>query len=186
MTEKEILEEFNHRYINSKTNNYIFTGINNFEILNNMPKICDVTIYENDVNIDYAYNILVDLQEVEVKNILTYILNDLKNKHLLDKNLDYEVEFKNKFDLLKFQTVLSKYNKMVQIIFYNIENLSMEEQMLFNELYYFNSMYFDVNTFIKENNFKTYFLNDDRVLDGRENYEKVKLVEYEKVLKKSI
>ena len=84
------------------------------------------------------------------------------------------------------QRVLSNYNRMVQIIFYNVDKLSIEEQMLFNELYYFNSIYFDVNAFIKESNFKTYFLTGDRVLDNRENYERVKIVEHQKRLVKQV
>lgn len=186
MTEKEILEEFKYRYINSKTNNYIFTGIDNFEILSNIPEICSVTLYENSIDIDYAFNIIVDLENVKVKDILTYVLNELKNKHLLDENFDYTIEFNNKFDLFKFQKVLSNYNRMVQIIFYNVDKLSIEEQMLFNELYYFNSIYFDVNAFIKESNFKTYFLTGDRVLDNRENYERVKIVDHQKRLVKQV
>ena len=65
---------------------------------------------------------------------------------------------------------------MVQIVFYNVDKLSMEEQMLFNELYYFNSMYFNVKTFTKNDNFITYFLSSERVLDNRENYTKIKLL----------
>lgn len=45
--------------------------------------------------------------------------------------------------------------------------------MLFNEIYYFNSIYFNANSFIKDDNFQSYFLSKDRVLDNRENYTKV-------------
>lgn len=47
--------------------------------------------------------------------------------------------------------------------------------MLFNEIYYFNSIFFNANSFIKDSNFKSYFLTGGRVLDNRENYTKVKL-----------
>ena len=73
MTEKEILEEFKYRYINSKTNNYIFTEVDNFEMLSNIPEICSVTLYENSIDIDYAFNIIVDLENVKVKDILTCV-----------------------------------------------------------------------------------------------------------------
>ena len=42
MTEKEILEEFKYRYINLKTNNYIFCEVNDFKILDSIPNICDI------------------------------------------------------------------------------------------------------------------------------------------------
>jgi len=48
--------------------------------------------------------------------------------------------------------------------------------MLFNEIYYFISIFFNANTFIRENNFQSYFLSDDRVLDYRENYTKIKFI----------
>ena len=47
--------------------------------------------------------------------------------------------------------------------------------MLINELYYFNSLYFNVISLINDN-FKTYFLSQNRVLDDRENYHKYKIV----------
>ena len=50
------------------------------------------------------------------------------------------------------------------------ENLYIE-----NEIYYFNSIFFNANTFIKGNNFQTYFLSGERVLDNRENYTKINL-----------
>jgi len=45
--------------------------------------------------------------------------------------------------------------------------------MLFNEIYYFNSIFFNANTFIKGNNFQSYFLSNGKVLDNRENYTKI-------------
>lgn len=181
MTEKEILEEFNYRYLNSKTNNYIFCDVDDFTILDKIPDKCSVSLSENDVNIDYAQNIKIDLREVNVRDLLTYILQTLKESVLLDVFFDYILEFNNKFDLLRFQSILRDYNIIVQLIFYNVEELSLEEQILFNEIYYFNSIFFNVNSFISGNNFKTYFLDNERVLDNRENYNKIKLVRrYEK------
>lgn len=176
MSEKEILELFRYRYLNSKTNNYIFSEIEDFGILKSIPDSCMISISEYNLDIDRAINIKIDLKEVNVRDILTYSLNILKEFKLLDIFFDYTIDFNNKFDLLKFQYVLRNYDRIVQLIFYNIDKLSLEEQMLFNEIYYFNSVYFDANTFIKENNFQSYFLIGDRVLDNRENYTKIKIV----------
>lgn len=176
MSEKEILELFRYRYLNSKTNNYIFSEIKNFDILKSIPDNCIISISECNLDIDKAINIKIDLEEIEVKDILKYSLNVLKELKMVDRFFEYDVDFNNKFDLLKFQSVLRNYNRIIQLIFYNIDKLSLEEQMLFNEIYYFNSVYFDANTFIKENNFQSYFLSGDRVLDNRENYTKIKMV----------
>ena len=174
MSENEIIQEFKRRYINLKVNNYIFCGLDNFEIINKIPETCSISIAECYINIEYAQNIKIDLSEVSVKDILSYTLQVLKDKSLLDVTLDYDIELNNKFDLLKFQSILRNYHRAVQLIFYNVEKLDLEEQMLFNELYYFNSIFFNANSFIKGNNFLTYFLSNERVLDNRENYEKVK------------
>ena len=131
---------------------------------------------ESIIDIKYAKNIKIDLAEVEIKDILLYTLRILKESLLLDITLDYTLDFNNKFDLLKFQRILNNYNLSVQLIFYNVEELTLEDQMLFNEIYYFNSMYFNVNSFVKDNNFQSYFLSGDRVLDNRENYTKINLV----------
>jgi len=176
MSENEILELFRYRYLNSKTNNYIFSEIKNFDILKSIPDNCIISISECNLDIDKAINIKIDLEEIEVKDILKYSLNVLKELKMVDRFFEYDVDFNNKFDLLKFQSVLRNYNRIIQLIFYNIDKLSLEEQMLFNEIYYFNSVYFDANTFIKENNFQSYFLSGDRVLDNRENYTKIKMV----------
>ena len=178
MTREEILREFNYRYINTKNNNYIFTGVKDFSIVDEISDICSITLPDSFLDIDYAYNIKIDLNQVEVREILTYTLSILRKMKALDVTLEYPLDFKNKFDVLRFQHILTNYNKSVQLVFYNIENLSLEDQMLFNEIYYFHSFLYNVNTFTKEGNFKSYFLTGDRVLDNRENYTRIKVIRH--------
>jgi len=175
MLEEEIIQEFKHRYLNLKTNNYIFCKFDNFDILDNIPDRCSISIAESNVDIEFAQNIKIDLREVNVRDILSYTLQILKGLSLLDVTLDYPLKLNNKFDLLKFQNVLHNYGVIVQLIFYNVEELDLEDQMLFNEIYYFNSIFFNANAFIKDGNFQSYFLSNERVLDNRENYTKIKL-----------
>lgn len=176
MLEEEIINEFKHRYLNSKVNNYIFTGIDDFRMLDNIPDRCSITLPDNDLDIDFAENIKIDLEEVDVRDILSYTLDILKRQSLLDLFFDHNLDFNNKFDLLKFQNILRTYNRIVQLIFYNLEELTLEKQMLFNEIYYFKSIFFNANSFIKVNHFQSYFLSNDRILDDRENYERIKLL----------
>ena len=175
MPEAEIIALFEQRYLNSKTNNFIFTGINTFEILDDIPDKCDISMSDSDMEVEAAENIKIDMEEVNVKDILSYALQLLKNASLLDASFDYSMDFNSKFDLLRFQGVLRNYNRVVQLIFYNMDELSLEDQALFNEIYYFNSMYFNANSFIKGNNFPSYFLSNGRILDNRENYTKIKI-----------
>jgi len=157
MNEKEILELFRYRYLNSKTNNYIFTEVEDFDILKSIPENCMVSISECNIDINRAINIKIDFKKISVRDIITYSLNILEELNLLDSFFDYNIDFNDKFDLIKFQYVLRNYDRIVQLIFYNIDKLSLEEQMLFNEIYYFDSIYFNANAFIKENNFQSYF-----------------------------
>lgn len=176
MPEKEVIELlFQRRYLNSKTNNYIFTDLDNFGILDDIPDKCSISTSENELDVEYAENIKINMKDVNVKDILSYTLELLKKSSSLDISFDYSLDFENQFSLLKFQGVLRSYNRVVQLIFYNIDQLSQADQILFNEIYYFNSIYFNVNSFLKGHNFSSYFLTQGRVLDNRENYTKIKV-----------
>lgn len=173
MEKDAIIELFKDRELNCKNNNYIFSNVDDFKIINNIPDFCFITFLDNYLDMGLATNVKVDLNHISINDILTYTLEDLKKRKMLDKFLDYKLDFNNKYDLIKFKNILSNYKRIVQLIFYNIESLNKEEQMLFNELYYYNCIYYNASAFIKEDNFQTYFLEGNRVLDDRENYAKV-------------
>lgn len=188
MLEEEIIEEFRHRDLNCKTNNYIFTGISDFQILNRIPDKCSISMPEykldidfvpniyfdlEELDIDFASNIKINLEEIAVKDILSYVLELLKKSELV--SIDHTWNFNTKFDLFNFIDVLYAYRRIVQLVFYNVDKLTPEDQMLLNEIYYFNTIYFNANAFICDNHFQTYFLSGGRILDNRENYTKVKL-----------
>lgn len=185
ITYDELLECFKSRQLNSKTNNMIIIGDGLNKIVNEIPKTTGVSFIDNDINVDIAINIKVDLSKIAVSDILTYALNYLKQLNLVDDN--YTLSFDNKFVLLNFNSILQKYNLVIQLIFYNIEELSIEEQMLFNELYYFksfNSSYFNIIS-LTNNHFKTYFLTNNRVLDSREDYQRYEVVKPYILIKKN-
>lgn len=175
MTYDEILENLKSRQLNSKTNNMIIMGNDSNKLVDDIPNTTCISFSENDIDVSDALNIKIDLSEVNVNDILTYTLNYLKNLKLIDVSFDYTLPFTNKFDVVKFASVLRNYNRVIQLIFYNFETLSTEEQMLFNELYYYNSPFFSIISLTKEH-FKTYFLTQDRVLDDRENYERYNII----------
>ena len=175
MTIDELLSCFKRRVLNTKTNNMIIIANDIEELVDNIP---DITSLDNYNGIDNALNIKIDLAKINLNSILTYSLKYLKDKNLIDNSLEYRLPFNSKFDINKFRIILQNNNRMVQLFFYNIERLSIEEQKLFNELYYYNSYdnnYFNIITLAKKD-FKTYSLNQDRMLDDRENYQRCEII----------
>ena len=174
MTKEEFINLLTTRTLNNKNNNMIIVTENPKDLVHSIPNTCAVSFNDNDIDDKISLNIKIDLSQINVHDILTYVLNYLKELKIIDVFFDYTLSFENKFDILKFQSILKNYDKIVQIIFYNLEEVNKEEQMLINELYYFNSLYFNVISLINDN-FKTYFLSQNRVLDDRENYHKYKI-----------
>ncbi len=169
MNNEAIIETFTERTLNIKTNNYIFTHVSSLEFLAKIPPKCKIEINTNelDLEINEALNIKIDLSIIKVKDILNFVLQCIGVSEKLD--------FNQKFDLLKFQGHLRNLNVIVQLLFYNLDTLTKEEQMLLNEIYYFHSDYFNVSSFIPGNYFQTHFLSGNRVLDNRENYIPIKV-----------
>ena len=178
MTHDELFDYFKNRQLNSKTNNMIIIGEKLNTLINDIPTTTDISFIDDDIDINIAINIKIDLSKVDIKDVLTYALNYLKKIQYIDNSFDCTLPFNNKLVLLKFNSVLQKYNIVIQLIFYNMEELQIEEQMLFNELYYFksfNSSYFNIIS-LTNNHFKTYFLTNNRVLDSREDYQRYEIV----------
>ena len=175
MTNDELLTYLKSRRLNNKTNNMIIVGDELSTLIDQIPDTTGISFIDNDIDVANALNIKIDLSEIDVKDILTYVLNYLKQLKIVDVNFDYTLPFNNKFDIVKFRSVLQNYNRVVQLIFYNMESLTIEEQMLFNELYYYNSPFFSIISLTKDY-FKTYFLTQNRVLDDRENYQRYEII----------
>ena len=175
MTKEEITEIFNYRELNSKTNNMIIIGTDSRDLVESLPDTTGISFLENNITIDTAINIKIDLTEINVKDILTYVLNYLKDLKLVDVSLDYTLPLTNIYDINIFITVLHNYNIVVQLIFYNMEYLSEEEQKLLNELYYNNSSYFNTISLTKKG-FITYHLDYNRVLKPTEHYQEYVII----------
>jgi len=174
LTLEEIIDIFNKRELNSKCNNYIITDLNTLarqvliecikkEII--VKKVDANLIEESDVVMN---NILVDLKMVAVKDLLSYLLECL--------NIPRSIDFKDKFDLLKYRGFLRDYNKYSSIILYNSENLMDSERMLLNEIYGFNTNFFNVNDLTTEGSLRTYQTSSSLFLDGREDYTRIRLL----------
>ena len=175
MTKEEFKELFINRSLNSKNNNMIVRD-DETSLIEDIPKTTYVSFIGNNIESRDAHNVFIDFEKINVHDIFNYILSYLKRLNLLDNNLDYELPFNRKIDVFRFQRILSNYDIVVQIIINNVNLLNTKDQMLLNELYYYNSPFFNVITFTKDH-FSTYQLQDGKMLDGREDYQ---MIEFEK------
>ena len=168
---EELLEIITNKIANSKNNNLIIAGNESKSILNEIPDISPVTFIEDKTKNGTLYNIKIDLKTIKLQYIFKYIISYLQNLNLLDNEKKYYLSFDNKIDVWRLDKILKENNIITQLIFYNTELLSIEEQELFNELYYYFSYNFFVISLVN-NHFNTYFLINNRVLDPREDYQR--------------
>ena len=181
---EELLAIITPKIVNSKNNNLIIAGNNSKSILDEIPDTSPVSFIENNTKNNTLYNIKIDLHKIKIQDIFKYIISYLQDLNLLDTEKKYHLSFDNKIDVWRLDKVLKENNIIIQLIFYNIEVLTTEEQELFNELYYYFSYNFFVISLVN-NHFNTYFLTNNRVLDSREDYQRFVLEDYQKyILKK--
>ncbi len=176
LLEEEVFELFQERIFNTKTNHYIFTGLTDFTILEKIPEKTNIRILEEDFqDIREAQNVKIDLCQVQLSDILSYVVEELKRKGLLDSSVSSSIPFDRRW-LFRFSYLLQNSRVALQMIFFHLEQLKKEEQMALNEIYYFNSIFFNANSFLLEDHFQTYFLTGNRALDNRENYQEIKVL----------
>lgn len=173
----EIINMIIRRKINSKNNNYIIAGKDSKSILDTIPSISFASFIEDSTKNELVFNIKIDLNKIQIQDIFKCVISYFQTIGKLDMEIKHHISFDNKIDVWRFDHLLKKYNLYVQLIFYNVEILTIEEQKLFNELYYYFSYNFYLISLIK-NHFNSYFLENNRVLDDREDYQRF-------VLKKS-
>ncbi len=174
MNSNDLIGELSSRQLNTKTNNMIVIGEYSKELIGEIPETCVVTLPEEEQQVQVD-NITVDLSQVKVEDLLTFILDSYD-----DGTMDHEyltIKFKSLRSLITFQRVLRRRNIFIQIVLYNMDGLTEQEQMLINELFYYYSENFNV-TAIKRQELSTYFLTGDRRLDPRENFTKYQLERY--------
>ena len=133
-------------------------------------------------NTDDIVNVYLDMHYICVESILTYIMAQLRDRNLFHPSFTYSLPFRTKLEILKFDAVLKHDSIKAQLIFSNIDRLNEKDQRLFNELYYYNSEWFNIVTFVNSD-FITYELFGDRLLEENNHYYKYELAK-DKVLVK--
>ena len=176
MTKDEFIKEFHDRTLNIKNNNFIIIGKNASDLSTLLEPTSKVH-YNSfssscDHGIDTAYNIKVNLLDTNIHDLFKYTLKYLYALNIILSLNNYDLRFNRRIDVYRFDSILAKYNKMIQFIFYNFDNLSFDEQKLLNELYFYGSEYYNV-TSLANTDFVTYSVGDNLMLDSREDYNKL-------------
>lgn len=104
--------------------------------------IPDTFSVSNNTRVDIGLNIKIDLSTMDIKNILNYILNYLKNMILVDIYFEYNLLFDNKKSLVRFEDVLYRYNRVIKLYIYNTKDLSEEDNKLLDLLCDYKSIWF--------------------------------------------
>lgn len=177
MTKQEILHILNYKTLNEKCNNYVFANFKGKEIsevITNINPICKISNPTEDVkysiNTTEIPNMIVDASSIKVEDLLNETLSFLE--------ISSSLKFEDKMSLLRFKGLLRRYEKAVQWIILNAETLSLTDQMQLNEIFYFNTYFFNVNVLLTSSDLVTYRLKSGIYLDNRENYEKIKVSRY--------
>ena len=172
LDKNEIIEMIIRREINNKNNNYIIAGEDSKSILDTIPNLSFASFIEDATKNESVINIKIDLNKIPIQDIFKCVISYLQMIGKLNMDSDYHISFDNKIDVWRFDRFLKKYNLYVQLIFYNVEVLTTLEQELFNELYYYFSYNYFIISLVK-NHFNSYFLSNNRILDDREDYERI-------------
>ena len=171
IAKEELLEMITNKIVNSKNNNLIIAGNESKSILDEIPDTSPVSFIEDKTKNGILYNIKIDLKKIKLQDVFKYTISYLQKLNLLDNEKKYYLSFDNKIDVWRLDKILKENNIITQLIFYNTEILSIEEQELFNELYYYFSYNFFIISLVNDH-FNTYFLTNNRVLDSREDYQR--------------
>lgn len=172
---RTMLNIIKYNELNSKCNNYFFMDVTDIpKVLKDIPRESEIPNYhmfryENNIGDNHLQNVVVDLNKVAVENIL--------NKAFELLEVGERIPFTNMKDCIRLQEVLRKLKKNIQYIFYNAGVLPYEEVKKLNDLIYYTSYYMnEILLFKPGEDLVTYQANyNGRVLDYRENYQKVRV-----------
>lgn len=174
LTLEEIIRLFNERKLNTKCNNYIVTDLDvgtRQKIIEALEKEIIVKTLDNN-SFDEKYvimnNIVVNLRDIPVRDLLSYLLYSL--------DIPKSIVFEDKFALLKYRGLLRNYGKCSAIILYNGEELGNKDRALLNDIYNFNTSFFNVNDLVL-NDFLSYCQTTSGIfLDSRDDYTRIRLL----------
>lgn len=172
---EDVLEIFNKRELNIKTNNYIVVGLDNIlrnKLMMGIEKEVPVSYIPDSFSFESSYptmrNIFVNLNDVPVSDILAFSLEKL--------GINNSIGFKSAVDLFRFRGILRSNGVCIAIIAYNSEGLSIGDRMILNELYTFNTSFFNINELLVQELLCSTELKNGRMLDDRENYTRIRII----------
>lgn len=171
----DIIDIFNKRELNIKTNNYVVTDL---DIILRSRLIAGINVeapvsyipdaFSFDSNYPTMRNIFVDLNDVPVNEILAFSLEKL--------GISNQITFKSAVDLFRFRGILRNNGVCIAIIAYNSEELPISDRMTLNELYTFNTSFFNINELLMQESLFSTEMRSGRMLDNRENYTRIRVI----------
>lgn len=180
MSLEDLIRLINFKYLNTKVNNYIVSGLQSGEKegiitgVNPVSPICNYLIDDEGFNADERTNIIVDLDDILYFNILNLALDQLK----IDDKLKLET-FK---DLIRFVSLLRENKKSVQFIIANADKLNEADGRIFNILLRFKSYFFNSIILLEDGkDLATYQVDlwQPPYLDDRDDYSELTLGRYQ-------
>lgn len=176
---KEILSTLNHKRLNEKTNHYIFANIPKemiHEIVSGIQPICTISDPTEEVKREIGrsnlINVIVDISSIKI--------DDFLNETLFFLQIAKSLSFHDKTSLLRFRGILRECGVAIQWIILKGDVLSFQDQMRLNEIFWFNTYFFNINYLLTSSDLKTYCLENGRYLDPRENYQKIMIPQVKK------
>ncbi len=166
------------RSLNTKNNNYIITQLSkeNLEDIIKTLSISDLTI-ENYENMKKEhYGIVSKTQKIIQIDLSKTPVNEIFNEIFKKLEIEDKLYFTNKIDILKFNRTLIKEKKSVSIVLYNIKDIDKEDTKLINELLSYKTYAYTIIYLIYDvNDVSSYETQSGKMLDGREDYELLRL-----------
>ena len=172
MNEKEILGLFSYRVL-SDNNNYLFTNIDDFGIIDKIPQTCNIALSQKRLSIPKANNIKLDIAKLQIESILRESLFYIN----ATVGISNYFSLRDKKDLEEYSNILKARKLINQLILYNIENLSEMDQTLLNELINYYSPYFNVNLFTSKEGLQHHLLLGSGTLNNYTSYNKVRKID---------
>ena len=154
---KEVILTLNEKKLNEKTNHYIFTDIKNKEIHQIVKEIKPICTLRHP-----SLEVLHEIGRTDIPNMVVDVsavkVEDLLNETLSFLNISESIPFLDKKSLMRFRGILRNYNKVVQWIILNGDILNFQEQQKMNEIFWFNTYFFNINYLLTTSNLTTYCL----------------------------
>lgn len=169
----EIIERINFKQLDKNCNHNIYIGLNDKElqaVINGIHSKSIIMNYEK-ANLAFSYhkriksiyNVVIDIEHFDVRLLFMEITKKI--------NIECNLLFVERDSIKKLIEILRKYEKCIQIIFYQNKNSLSDKQKLLNELLWYRSYFISI-TYLLTQDFSIYQTLQGDILKENDNYQK--------------